>query len=253
MLLAHALGTPRWKLLTLGGADADAASRFEALVSEREQTGRPVAYLVGTREFLDLDLAVDERVLVPRPETELVVECFRALHAGGSLPAGPVVDRGTGSGNIALSVCDLRPVIATDISPAALAVARANVAARAAGARVLLVEADGLRCVRAGSLAAVLSNPPYVAPEDVERLPEDVRRHEPLLALVPGEGSVPAMFTRLLAESRAALRPGGWLVTEVGAGQAALVASLASVHGYGWVDIHPDLAGIERVIAARRA
>jgi release factor glutamine methyltransferase len=221
-------------------------------VTERAETGRPVAYLVGSRGFLELELTVDERVLVPRPETEIVVECFLALLAGGAVPSGPVADRGTGSGNIALAVCDRRPVIATDISRDALAVASANVAACGARGRVQLVAADGLRCLRAESLAAVLANPPYVAPEDVARLPEDVRRHEPLVALVPGEGSVPAMFTRLLAESRAALRPGGWLVTEVGAGQAALVASLASVHGFGWVDIHPDLSGIERVVAARR-
>jgi release factor glutamine methyltransferase len=98
----------------------------------------------------------------------------------------------------------------------------------------------------------VLANPPYVEAAEFPRLPEDVRRHEPRAALVPSEGSVQAMYARLLAESRRALRPGGWLVTEVGAGQAGMVAAMASVHGYGWVDVRPDLAGIERVVAARR-
>jgi release factor glutamine methyltransferase len=98
----------------------------------------------------------------------------------------------------------------------------------------------------------VVANPPYVEARDVEQLPEDVARHEPRHALVPAEGSVPDMFARLLDESRAALQPGGWLITEVGAGQAGLVAGMASLRGFGWVSVTPDLAGIERVVAARR-
>jgi release factor glutamine methyltransferase len=119
-------------------------------------------------------------------------------------------------------------------------------------ARVLLVQADGLSCLRADSLAAVVANPPYVDAQDFPRLPDDIVRHEPRAALVPTEASVPAMYARLLDESRRALAPGGWLITEVGAGQAGMVAAMASVRGFGWVAVTPDLSGIERVVAARR-
>jgi methylase of polypeptide subunit release factors len=117
---------------------------------------------------------------------------------------------------------------------------------------VLLVQADGLSCLRADSLAAVVANPPYVDAQDFPRLPDDIVRHEPRAALVPTEASVPAMYARLLDESRRALAPGGWLITEVGAGQAGMVAAMASVRGFGWVAVTPDLSGIERVVAARR-
>jgi len=252
VLLAHELGITRAQLLLRGALAGDEARAFETLVARRVETGVPVAYLTGRRGFRDLDLSVDERVLVPRPETETLVDVVEELLAAGQLPFGRLVDRGTGSGNIALSVCAHRPVVATDISAAALEVAAANRAAAPGGASVCLVRADGLSFLRPGSVAAVLANPPYIEPEQVDGLPEDVRRHEPLAALVPGEGSAQAMYARLLDEGRAALVPGGWLITEVGAGQSALVAGMASVRGFGWVDVRPDLAGIERVVAARR-
>jgi len=252
VLLAHALGCTRAQLLLRGAVDQGESAAFEALVCRRVESGVPVAYLTGRRGFRDLELAVDERVLVPRPETETVVDVIEELLASGQVPAGPLVDRGTGSGNIALSVCSHRPVLASDISSSALEVAAANLRAAPAGAGVTLVLADGLSFLRPGSVAAVLANPPYIEPEQLDGLPEDVRSHEPLAALVPGEGSAQAMYARLLDESRAALVPGGWLITEVGAGQAALVAGLASVNGFGWVDVRDDLAGIARVVAARR-
>jgi release factor glutamine methyltransferase len=252
LLLAHALGVGRERLLTLASVPAPAARALQSAVAERVRTGRPVAYLVGRRAFLEFELAVDPRVLVPRHETELLIEVLDELLAAGTLPPGPVVDRGTGSGNLALGVRGRRPVLALDLSADALDVAGANLAALLPAARRLLVRADGLACLRPGSVAAVLANPPYVEPDEFERLPEDVRRHEPRAALVPGEGSARAMFMRLLSEARALLVPGGWLLTEVGAGQAPRVAELASVLGFGWTDVRRDLAGIERVVAARR-
>jgi len=251
LLLAHALGVERAALLSLRAVPAAAASAFESLVEERVRTGRPVAYTLGRKAFRDLELLVDERVLIPRPETELVVEVALELLAQGQMPPGAFADRGTGSGCLALAVCAFRPVIAVESSAGALAVAAANVARAEAGGRVLLVRSDGLSGLRPGRLAAVLANPPYIEPAELRGLPEDVRRHEPLDALVPREGSARAMFARLLAESRAALAPRGWLVTEVGAGQAALVAGLASATGFGWTAIHSDAAGIDRVVAAR--
>ena len=253
LLLAHALGTTRAGLLLRGGVDRAGLEAGSALAERRALSGEPVAYLLGRREFRDLALLVDRRVLVPRPETELLVDVFLELHGTGGLPPGAVADRGTGSGNLALSVCDRRAVLASDISRDALAVAAVNVAAHGAEGRVQLVAADGLLHLRQGSVAAVLANPPYVEPGEHARLPDDVRLHEPLVALVPGEGSAQAMFARLLHEARAVLAPGGWLLTEVGAGQAPLVAGLASVSGYAWVAVHDDLNGIERVVAARRS
>jgi len=252
LLLAHALGTTRAGLLLRPAVDGPGQDAAAALAERRARDGEPVAYLIGRRGFRELELAVDSRVLVPRPETELVVDVFLELHDAGSLPPGAVADRGTGSGNLALSVCDRRGVLASDLSVDALAVAAANVRAAGAEERVLLVAADGLAHLRPRALAAVLANPPYVEPAEHARLPDDVRLHEPRLALVPGEGSAQAMFARLLREAHAALAPGGWLITEVGAGQAPWVASLASVSGFGWLAVHPDLAGVERVVAARR-
>lgn len=251
LLLAHVLGVERAALLAGPPLAEPAAAAFEALVAQRVETARPLAYTLGHRAFWDLDLLVDERVLIPRPESETVVETALELLAGGQLPPGAFADRGTGSGCLALAVCGARPVVAVDASAGALAVAADNVARRDAGGRVLLVQADGLSCLAQRSLAAVLANPPYVEPAELARLPDEVRRHEPREALVPREGSVAAMFARLLAESRAALAPRGWLITEVGAGQAALVAGLASAAGFGWTEIRDDAAGIQRVVAAR--
>ena len=252
LLLAHALGVERAALLAAPAVPAAAAAEFETLVARRVETGRPVAYTLGRRDFWDLELLVDERVLIPRPESETVVQVALGLLDRGLLPAGDLADRGTGSGCLALALRGARPVLALDSSADALAVAAANVARLRAGGRVRLVQADGLACLQPGRLAAVLANPPYIEPDELATLPEEVRRHEPVAALVPREGSVRAMFARLLAESRAALAPRGWLITEVGRGQAALVAALASAAGYGWTEIHDDASGIERVVAAQR-
>jgi release factor glutamine methyltransferase len=253
LLLCHVLGTTRarlpLRLALTGGERRD----FERLVDERATTGRPVAYTVGRRDFHELELFVDERVMVPRPETETVVEVFLDLLERGLLPAGPVVDRGTGSGCLALCAARHRPTLAIELSAGALQVASLNRERWGEGRRVTLVQGDGLGCLREGSVAAVLANPPYVEREALAELPEDVRRHEPIEALVPEGVSVRAMFEGLLDEARRVLEPGGWLVTEVGAGQAPWVASLASVSGYRWTTITPDLAGIDRVVAAQRA
>ena len=259
VLLAHVLGTTRARLLAARDPDRSECARFEALVGERERTGRPVAYLVGWREFRDLRLAVDGRVLIPRPETELLVEVLEELLAAGEVPPGPIVDRGTGSGCLALCAASHRDVIAVDTSPGALEVAAANRdvvrQGRAAGMRPLqrvwLLRADGLSALRPGCCAAVLANPPYVEPGEFADLPEDVRRHEPRDALVPAEGSVRAVYGRLVDASREVLLPGGWLLTEVGAGQAELVTRLARDAGFDAVDARRDLAGHERVVAAR--
>lgn len=209
---------------------------FQNLVRRRSVGREPVAYLVGRRGFRHLELDVDPRVLVPRPETELVVEAVLRHAPGGAR----VVDVGTGSGAIALALKDERAdllVTGSDISADALAVARAN------GARLGLdvgwVEAD---LVPAGEWDVVASNPPYVV--DGAPLPPDVANHEPALALFAGRDGLDVL-RRLVGAVPARI-----LVLEVGAGQAAMVAALAIGAGYVGTEIIPDLAGIDRVVVA---
>lgn len=251
MLLACVLGIDRSRLIARRDVTPADVERFSALVDERVRTGRPVAYLTGVRGFRDVELFVDDRVLVPRPETEGLVDVVEALIDEGRVPDGVIVDRGTGSGALAVVLASRRPVVAVDVSADALAVAARNVAALANGP-VLLVRADGLGAIGPGRAAVVVANPPYVEPADLATLDVDVRDHEPHVALVPTEGTVDAMYARLADEAAAALVPGGWFVTEIGVGQAQRVtACLAS--RFEEARVERDLAGIERVVVARRA
>lgn len=242
LLLGHALGVERTTLLLdpereVGG---QAARAFQALVRRRSVEHAPIAYLLGRRGFRRLELAVDPRVLIPRPETELLVE------VGLELPRGArVVDVGTGSGAVALALKDERPdldVVGTDVSADALAVAREN-AARL-GLDVAFAQGD----VLAGSTAdAVLTNPPYVA--DGDRLPPDVAQHEPAVALRGGTDGLDLIRRLIPAAASSGAR---LLALEVGAGQAPAVAALARESGFPDVATRADLAGIERVVSARR-
>ncbi len=242
LLLADVLGLDRAGML----ADRDlrvtgsAIRAFQDAVRRRAVDHEPVAYLLGSRGFRHLDLRVDHRVLVPRPETELLVE------VGLELPRDVrVADVGTGSGAVALALKHERPdlaVTASDVSGEALAVARDN--ARRLGLDVAFVHADGLP---AGEFDAVLSNPPYVATG--ARLPADVLR-EPHVALFAGADGLD-VIRRLLAEagSRAGV---ALLALEVGEGQATAVRELALAAGFGESETRRDLAGIERVVVAWR-
>jgi len=242
LLLAHALGVDRTALFLDPQREVagDAARTFQALARRRSVEHAPVAHLLGRRGFRRLELAVDPRVLIPRPESELLVE------VGLGLPLGcRVVDVGTGSGAVALALKDERPdldVVGTDVSAEALAVAVQNAAHL--GLEVAFVEGDLLAGLNAD---AVLANPPYVP--DGDPLPPDVARHEPRLALRAGaEGlDVIRRLVPLAADSGAAL-----LALEVGAGQAPAVAALAREAGLVDVATRTDLAGIERVVVARR-
>ncbi len=256
VLLGSVLGCSRADLLTLDELSEDALGACQALVDRRVADGSPVAYLIGRRDFYDLTLVVDERVLVPRPETETLVEAFADLDEGGQVPPGPVVDWGTGSGAVALVTARRRGVLAIDRSRPALDLAALNVAGREVGGpgethAIQLVQCDGLSAARPGSLAAVLANPPYVEPEDWAELSEDVR-HEPQSALVPREGDVTQLYDTLARQAAVALVPRGWLLTEIGRGQAERVVQSCEAAGLTSVQRHHDLAGIERVIAAQR-
>ena len=245
LLLADALGVDRLALVTDTRREVTgtAVRAFQDAVRRRAAGREPVAYILGRRGFRHLDLAVDPRVLVPRPETELLVE------VGLELPAGArVADVGTGSGAVALALKDERPdltVLATDVSAGALAVARAN--AERLGLDVELVQADLLDGV--GQVDAVLSNPPYVAEGERATLAPEILRHEPPGALFAGADGLD-VIRRLVpaaADAGAAL-----LAIEVGAGQAPAVAELMRAVGYVDAGARRDLAGIERVVVGRR-
>ncbi|GJM20123.1 MAG: release factor glutamine methyltransferase [Planctomycetota bacterium] len=267
LLLAHALGVARTALLGDVAFDEAARARFESLLNARVHDARPVAQLLGVRGFWDLELRVDERVLVPRPETELLLEVCFELDAAGALPDGPFADRGTGSGALALAAAARRAVIAVERSGEACEVARANLAelaagrgllsaspgaARARASRVLLVHGSGLGMLRAGSVAAVLANPPYVRATEYAQLRREVREHEPRVALVPDDEDVAAEFRRVGAEARHALTRHGVLLMEVGAGDAPLALDSLRDAGLEALGTHRDLAGHERVVRARQ-
>jgi release factor glutamine methyltransferase len=236
LLLADALGVDRTALYVDRDLRVEglAVRRFQELVRRRAFGREPVAYLLGRKGFRHLELDVDARVLVPRPETELVVEL-----AVAALPEGArVIDVGTGSGAIALALADERPdlrVTASDISPDALAVARAN--ARRLGLDVAFVEADGLP---AGDWDAVVANLPYVA--EGERLAPEIARHEPRDALFSGPDGLDAI--RALV-ARAAGIP--WIALEHGTDQGAAVRGMLRGARWGDVRTERDLAGHERV------
>jgi release factor glutamine methyltransferase len=241
VLLAHVLGTDRTrqKLEPQAPVTGDAVPRFREAVRRRAVEREPVAYITGTKGFRHIELAVDRRVLIPRPDTETLVEV-----AGAALPQGArVVDVGTGSGAIALALKHERPdldVVGTDLSPEALEVASAN-AARL-GLDVTFVEGDLLAGVRAD---AVVSNPPYV--RDDAALQPEIARHEPALALFAGPEGMDA-YVRLAPGVSA----GGasWVAFEVGQGQADAVAALLVEAGYPQGERRLDEAGIERVVVA---
>jgi release factor glutamine methyltransferase len=251
LLIGHALGLPRIELYTNFDRPLDepelAACR---VLLERRGRREPVAYILGRWGFHGLDLAVDGRVLVPRPETEVLVERCLALLDG--LRAPRFADVGTGSGAIALAVKAARPdasVTATDVSADALAVARTNAAAL--GLEVELVETDLLAGVE-GRFAVVASNPPYIGEGEMAALEPEVAEYEPRLATVAGPSGT-EVLERLVAAVPAALEPGGSLVVECGAGQAAAVRSLMAAAGAAETSAEPDLAGIDRVVAGRWA
>ena len=243
LLLAHVLGLSRAGLygesrLTLSDEERD---ELEQLVVRRARR-EPLAYVLGEWGFRRLTLKVDRRVLVPRPETEIVVERCLSLVAGIGEPH--VLDVGTGSGAIAIAIADEHPgarVTAIDASEDALAVAREN--AGRTGLPVELIRRDLFDGLPVGPWDLVVSNPPYVRPGEIASLESEVRDWEPRTALV-GEGA-----TAVVARSaREVLRPGGALVLEVADGAAAEVAALLRELGYRDVAVTPDLAARDRVV-----
>lgn len=255
MIIERVLGIARVTVIAHSDRVMDAAQHQQALLMiERRAGGEPMAYILGTREFYGLDFIVTPAVLIPRPETELLVE--QALARLSSLPApqgARMLDLGTGSGAIAVSVARHSPatsISAVDISGAALAVARQN--ATVLGAHIRFTESDWFSALIGETFDLIVSNPPYVAAGD-KHLAEGDLRFEPLSALTdgaPGENGL-ACIRRIIAEAPPHLKNGGWLLFEHGYDQAAACAQLLAARGFRDLCSFSDLAGTARVAGGR--
>ncbi|HYX77103.1 MAG TPA: peptide chain release factor N(5)-glutamine methyltransferase [Gaiellaceae bacterium] len=214
---------------------------------ERRERREPLAYILGEWGFRRLTLKTDRRALIPRPETEIVVE--RALEHLQGIDEPRVLDVGTGTGAIALAIADEVPdarVTAIDVSPDALALARENLELARVNGRVRLVEHDLTFGLGDADFDVVVSNPPYVEPDELPMLQPEVRDWEPHVALVASGAT-----EQLAAAAREALRPGGWLVLETAAGAGERIERLFRKLGFEEVAITPDLAGRDRVAEGR--
>jgi release factor glutamine methyltransferase len=248
-LLAHTLSVSRSELQAFRSRElsADEERSFRACL-ERRARREPLAYVLGEWGFRRLTLSLDPRALVPRPETETVVERCLALLA--DVPKPRVLDVGVGSGAIALAIADEHPfahVVGIDSSEAALTLAGENRVRSGVDGRVTLVHGDLLEGVE-GRFDLVVSNPPYVGAEEWERLQPEIRLYEPRAALV---GT--AVGEAIARDAQALLVDGGVLVLEAGDGQAAGLAATLADLGYEDVAITPDLAGRDRVVEGRHA
>ncbi len=247
LLLAHALGVSRERLWTGPelAVEGPAVRLLQGFVRRRSAQREPVAYIVGRRHFRRLELAVDRRVLIPRAETELLVE------VGLELPLRTrVLDLGTGSGAIALALSDERPdlkVVGADVSESALVLAREN--ATRLGLDVTFMRADLLDGIP-DDFGAILSNPPYIADSDRAQLAPEILCHEPNAALFAGPDGLEVIGSLVAqAGGRSAVT---LLAIEVGAGQASAVGGFMDAARFSSVRVRRDLAGIERVVVGER-
>jgi release factor glutamine methyltransferase len=250
-LLLHVAHLERAALLARRseGLSAATAVRFLAMVARR-LAGEPVQYIVGETEFYGLPFKVTRDVLIPRPETEHLVE--KCLELAGRFEHPRLVDVGAGSGAIAVALAHKLPqaqITAIDLAAEALAIAEEN--AKRNGVTVRFMRGDLLAPVAAESFEIVVSNPPYVPTADRAGLAVEVRDYEPELALFAGEDGLD-VYRRLIPEARAVLVPGGFLALETGFGQSAGVAELFGASGFEQLEFVPDLQGIARVACGRR-
>lgn len=255
LLIAHALGLKRIALYM----DPDRPliepelAAIRALVARR-RAHEPIAYILGEREFYGRTFQVTRDVLIPRPDTETLVEvALKFLRA--EAPAGPVLDLCTGSGAVAITLAAELPeraFVASDLSGAALSVARANAERHGVAARIELREGDLFAVLRAGEqFACITANPPYIGAHELATLQPDVRDFEPRLALDAGPDAL-CFYRAIAREAPRFVSSGGSVCVEVGIDQAREVMELFAAHGFVDVRAVRDLAGIERVVAARR-
>jgi release factor glutamine methyltransferase len=234
---------------------ADEQSRFDEVIRERAR-GCPTQYITGHQEFWGLDLLVSPAVLIPRPETEHMVETVLELVKEYRFD-GPgklrLVDVGTGSGCIALALASELIQVemhACDISEDALEIARVNAARLGLGNKVLFRKSDLLSVYEDEGFDFVISNPPYVGEDEADKVQKQVREFEPKIAVFSGKEGMD-IYRRLIPEAYNALRPGGWFVTEIGYSEEEKVRSLLA--GWANIQVTADLQGIPRVVAARKA
>lgn len=254
LLMAEAAGVTRAALLANSvTADDSAETRYAELI-RRRAAREPVAYILGRREFYSIEFEVSPAVLIPRPETETVVEAAIEFIAGRQ--DCRVFDLGTGSGAIALAIAANAPaprVVATDVSAAALEVAGSNARRLGLGARVELRRADCFNVIDNGPLPGrfdlIVSNPPYIREADLVDLQPEIRRYEPRIALAGGADGLD-FYRRIAREANGYLAPGGALMVEIGAGQAPAVAALFRAAGLAKIRVLNDLGGNPRAIAS---
>lgn len=251
LLIGHALGLKRMQLYLQFErplTDTELA-KLRPLVKRRSER-EPLQYIIGTAEFSGLTLKVDRRALIPRPETELLVELVKER---GGTPPERVLDLGTGTGAIALALARAYPdaaVVAVDASDEALALARENATALDLAERVDFRKSDWFSAVAPGeTFGLIVANPPYLTLREVEEAEPEVKRYEPHPALTPGELGTEALQV-ILAESRTRLAPGGWLALETGIAQHASLRALAESCGYAQIESRQDLTGRDRFILA---
>ncbi len=257
VLLAHVLGLSRLDLYLRHDQPVAEAElgRFKALI-KRRAAGEPTQYLTGRQEFWSLELRVSPAVLIPRPETEVVVETVLECARKPDFPAVQrVLDLGTGSGALAVALATEFPearVTALDLAPEALALARENARRLGVQARLAGIRGDLWAPLKPGPhFQIIVSNPPYIPTAELERLPPEIRDHEPRLALDGGADGL-ATIRRLTADAHHYLAPGGLLALEVGEGQAAATQALLTATGaYAETGSRPDYAGIDRVVWGR--
>ena len=250
LLLAWALGTTRLDVMANPERCLDSAQigKFRDAVLQRSRRV-PLAYIRGTQEFYGFEFAVSPAVLIPRPETELLVEfTLEKSHSGDS----SVWDVGTGSGCIAVAISARNPrsrVIASDVSKDALDIASRNAVRH--DARVRFIQTDLLSSARAESVTTIVSNPPYIGLRELETLQPEVRDHEPHLALAAVDDGL-FILRRLIPQGFRALKCGGWMAVEVGIGQAEHVFADFESSGFRDVGTIKDLAGIDRVVKGHK-
>ncbi len=251
LLLLYVTGLGRTDLITQPERPLSSteARQYHQLIARRERF-EPLQYITGEREFYGLRFAVTPDVLIPRPETEHLVEA--ALERIPLNARFHVVDVGTGSGAIAVALAVARPlaeITAIDISPAALKVASGNAAAHGVADRVGFQDCDLLDNVGPSEYDMIVSNPPYIANGERENLDAEVKDYEPAPALFAGPTGL-EVYERLIPQAATALRPRGWLIMEIGAGQRLQLSQL--LKNWSSVSFVPDLQGIPRVVLAQR-
>jgi len=258
LLLAHVLGIDQSGLISRSKEDLDEGSYQSYLgLIERRAAGEPLQHITGRQEFYGLEFIVTPDVLIPRPETEFLVERVLGLVTEQFLTHSVILDIGTGSGCIAVALASRLPgarLIATDISPAALRIARLNAERNGAADRIEFLEGDLFQALQGagleGAVNIIAANPPYVPSADPHTVERQVRDYEPAVALFGGEDGL-AFYSRLFAGAPVYLTSGGFIVCEIGFSQLDPVRKLIHAAGFELVDITSDLQGIPRTLTIR--